>query len=446
MVSQRGTFFVSTTQLFWTSFLALVATAVASLGTRALRNFSRHDLEEIATRRGQPERFSQMLRLHETIALGVEMLAILCTSLALVAGSWWAAQQWEISSNQPAGGSWRELFAISAGLGLLLAVSASWLPWTASRISAEGFLYHTWPIWKVLAWLASPLVWGAKLVDIALHRVAGRTPQKLDEETIEEEILAIVSEGHRGGLLEEDAREMIEGVMELGDADVSEIMTPRTDMHMLAVDMPWDAMVADVIEAGHTRIPVFEANRDDIIGVLYSKDLLPELATGDPASRTPIRDLLRKPVFVPETKPIDDLLQMFQQLRTHIAVVLDEYGGVSGLVTIEDVLEEIVGEIVDEYDEETEQEIQLLDDGCFEVLGRTHVDVINEAIKLKLPDDGDFDTIAGFVFTELGRVPLVGESLVWQDQAKIEVIEASKRRIERVRIERLSNGQQVNSL
>ena len=434
---------MSTTQLFWTSLLALVATAVASLGTRALRNFSRHDLEEIARRRGQPERFSQMLRAHETIALGVEMLAILSTSLAIVAGSWWAAQHWEIASIKNSSGTWIELFAISAGLGLVLAVAATWLPWTASRLSAEGFLYHTWPLWKVLAVLASPLVWGAKLVDIALHRIAGRTPQHVDEETIEEEILAIVTEGHRGGLLEEDAREMIEGVMELGDADVSEIMTPRTDMHMLAVDMPWDEIVSDVIEAGHTRIPVYDDNRDDIIGILYSKDLLPELATGAPSLRTPIRDLLRKPVFVPETKPIDDLLQMFQQLHTHIAIVLDEYGGVSGLVTIEDVLEEIVGEIVDEYDAEAEQEIQRLDEDTCEALGRTHVDVINETMKLELPDDGDFDTIAGFVFTELGRVPLVGDALIWQEQVRIEVLEASKRRIERVRIERLGNGQLV---
>ncbi len=430
---------MSTTQLFWTSLLAIVATAVTSLGTRALRNFSRHDLGEIAHRSGQPERFSQMLRHHGTIALGVEMLAILCMSLSIVAGSWWVARRWEVASISTTG-TWTELLAISISLGLALTVVASWLPWTLSRLSAEGFLYHTWPLWKMLSVLSMPLVWGAKIVDLALHRLAGRTPQNVDEETIEEEIRAIVSEGHRGGMLEEDAREMIEGVIELGDGDVSEIMTPRTDMHMLAVKMPWDEMVADVIEAGHTRIPVFDANRDDIIGILYSKDLLPELATGDSGSRTPIRDLLRKPVFVPETKPIDDLLQMFQQLRTHIAVVLDEYGGVSGLVTIEDVLEEIVGEIVDEYDAETVQEILQLEDGTYEALGRTHVDVINETLRIDLPDDGDFDTIAGFVFTELGRVPLVGESLIWHEQVRIDVIEASRRRIERVRIERLGNG------
>ena len=234
---------------------------------------------------------------------------------------------------------------------------------------------------------------------------------------------------------------MIEGVIELSDADVSEIMTPRTDMHMISLAMPWDDIIADVIEATHTRIPVYEKNRDDVVGILYSKDLLPELATGDPNSRTPIRDLLRKPVFVPETKKIDDVLQMFQQLRTHIAVVLDEYGGVSGLVSIEDVLEEIVGEIVDEYDEEVAEEIQRIDENTFETLGRTHVDEINEAMNIELPDDGDFDTIGGFVFTELGRVPLAGETIVWQQSIQIEVLEASQRRIERVRIRRIDTGQ-----
>lgn len=428
---------MSTTQLFWVSLLSLLATTILSLGTRALRNFSRHELEEIARRRGQPDRFSQILRLHEATALGVEMLGILSATLGVVAGSWWAAERW---AGAPVG-TGGELVAISVGIGLVLAAVATWLPWSVSRLAASEFLFHTWSIWQVLAAIATPLLWGAKLVDVALHRIAGRQPQKVDEETIEEEIRAIVTDGHRGGLLEEDAREMIEGVIELGDADVSEIMTPRTDMHMVQVDMPWEEMVGDVIEAGHTRIPVYEKDRDDIIGLLYSKDLLPELATGEAGSRTPIRDLIRKPVFVPQTKPVDDLLQMFQQLRTHIAVVLDEYGGVSGLVTIEDVLEEIVGEIEDEYDEEAVQEIQLLNADTCEALGRTHVDVINEKMRLELPDDGEFDTIAGFVFTELGRVPMVGESLVWQDQVRIDVVEASKRRIERVRIERIGNGQ-----
>lgn len=425
------------TQLFWTSLLAFTATAFASLGVRSLRNFSRHDLEEICRRRGKPKRFSQVLRLHETTALGVEMLAIMLAALSVLSSYLWTTKNWQFS----AADSGSALLLTVVGIGLALAIATTWIPWATSRVFAEVFLFYTWPLWKVLGEFATPLLWGAKIVDTVLHRLAGRLPQSVDEETIEEEIRAIVTEGHREGLLEEEAREMIEGVIELGDADVSQIMTPRTDMHMVQVDMPWEDIVADVIEAGHTRIPVFDTNRDDIVGVLYSKDLLPELATGAPDSRTPVRDLVRKPLFVPETKPLDQLLEMFQQVRTHIALVLDEYGGVSGLVTIEDILEEIVGEIVDEYDEEAVQEIERIDEDTCEALGRAHVDEINTTMKLELPEDGDFDTIGGFVFTELGRVPLPGEALVWQDQVRIQVLEASKRRIDRVRIQRLDSKQ-----
>jgi len=375
------------------------------------------------------------------VALGIEMVALFCAVLSVVSGMLYLQHRWQLVAES----SWLVMIAMVAGLSLLLMATALWIPLTTTRLFAAQFLLRTWPLWKVLYHLTLPLIWVARVIDTVLHRIAGKIPAEEDEESLEEEIRTIVSEGHRDGLLEEDAREMIEGVIELGDADVSEIMTPRTDMHMVPVDMPWDDVVADVIETGHTRTPVYEKNRDDVIGVLYSKDLLPELATGNAESRTPIRDLLRKPVFVPETKAVDDLLQMFQQMRTHIAVVLDEYGGVAGLVTIEDVLEEIVGEIVDEYDEEVVEEILKIDDNSCEALGRTHVDEINEAMHLELPDDGDFDTIGGFVFTELGHIPLPGEQLVWENKVRIQVLEATKRRIERVRIERLDDSQRESA-
>ncbi len=428
---------MSENQFFWIWLGSLLFTALANFGVRSLQNFSRHDLVEMCRRRGKPERFGQILRLHESVALGVEFLALLTSTIAVIAGALWVGERWNLA----AADSWQTLLAVAVLMGLLLVTVTTWTSWSAARVFSEEFLFFSWPLWKAVATFASPLVWGAKLVDTALHRIAGRAPQQADEDTIEEEIRTIVTEGHREGLLEEEAREMIEGVIELGDADVSEIMTPRTDMHMLQVDMPWEKILDDTIQAGHTRIPVYDKNRDDVVGVLYSKDLLPELATGNPDSRTPIRELLRKPVFVPETKPVNDLLQMFQHMRTHIAVVLDEYGGVSGLVTIEDVLEEIVGEIVDEYDKEEVEEIELIDENTCLALGRTHVDDINEAMNLELPDDGDFDTIGGFVFTELGRVPLPGETLVWQESVRIHVLEVSERRIDRVRIERITGNQ-----
>lgn len=229
---------------------------------------------------------------------------------------------------------------------------------------------------------------------------------------------------------------MIEGVIDLGDVDVVQIMTPRTKMNMIQVDQEWEDILTEVIQTGHTRIPVYGKSRDDIVGILYVKDLLPDLANG-PNDRRPLREIVRKPLFVPESKAVNALLEMFQQVRTHIAIVLDEYGGVSGLVTIEDALEEIVGEIVDEYDQDEEQEIHVVDDSTCEALGRAHVEEINETMGLELPEVDDFDTIAGFVFSELGRVPIVGESVVWNDTVRVTVLEATRRRIDRVRIERL---------
>jgi CBS domain containing-hemolysin-like protein len=420
--------------LLWTSIASFALTAMVMLAHRALRSFSRTDLEEVCRRRGLPGRFTEVLREHEQVALGLETFSAFTVAVAIAAGACWAGMTERFSLQRDA---WR--FAVVAlVLGFTLAVVRSWTPWIGARLFAEGFLVRSWPLWRVVAATMTPLMWAAHGFDALLHRIAGRRQDEHDDPAIEEEIRTIVSEGHRGGLIEEEAREMIEGVIDLGDATVSQIMTPRTEMHMLQVDAPWDEVVSEVIESGHTRIPVFDKSRDDILGVLYSKDLLPELATGNPESRTPLRELVRKPLFVPETKAVDDLLGMFQQLRTHIAVVLDEYGGVSGLVTIEDVLEEIVGEIDDEYDPESIEDIERIDENVCLALGRTHIDEINEAMSLELPEDGDFDTIGGLVFSELGRIPQTGESVVWQGRVRIVVVEATKRRVERVRIERIA--------
>ncbi|QEG34292.1 hemolysin family protein [Bythopirellula goksoeyrii] len=431
---------MSTLQLFWTTLAAIVAATICNLAARSLREFSRHDLEEICRRREKPERFTNILQEHDRVGLGIEILSVVLAVFSAVAGSAWTVARG--GSDLTSG---LALLGTAAVLALVLVTSMVWVSRAVARVFSEEFLYHSWPLWKLLAVVVSPLTWGAHMLDITLHRLAGRELHDEEDERIEEEIRTIVSEGHREGLLEEEAREMIEGVIDLSDADVAEIMTPRTDMNMLSIHLDWEALIASAIETGHTRIPVYDKNRDDIIGVLYTKDLLPELATGDIDSRTPIRELLRKPVFVPETKPVHDLLQMLQQLRTHVAVVLDEYGGVSGLVTIEDVVEEIVGEIIDEYDEEVAEEIRQIDDNTCEALGKAHIDEINDRLNIQLPEDADFDTIGGLVFSELGRVPVAGESLIWQEQVEIHVLEATRRRIERVRVQRLGDDQRESA-
>jgi CBS domain containing-hemolysin-like protein len=424
---------VNADALAWIAVFSMLATCFAAIAARSLHSFSRHELEQICQLREAPEKFAEILKSHETVAIGVEIVVMLLAALSLSAGFLWTWETFAITLSQP----WLVFLIAVAVLGLLLGAATVWLPWSIARIGAAQFLFSTWPLWRAVGLLARPLVWCAHRVDALLFRILGRGEDRGDEESIEEEIRTIVSEGHREGLLEEEAREMIEGVIELGDANVSRIMTPRTDIHMLQINTSWDEVVESVIDSGHTRVPVYDKSRDDIVGILYSKDLLPELAKPAHAPRRSLPELLRKPLFVPETKPVDDLLKLFQKSRTHIAVVLDEYAGVSGLVTIEDVLEEIVGEIDDEYDQQAEASIRKIDEDTCEALGRTHIHEINELMLLDLPENADFDTIGGFVFAEFGRVPAVGETITWQDAVRVTVLEASRRRVNRVLLERI---------
>ncbi|NLS94889.1 MAG: HlyC/CorC family transporter [Planctomycetaceae bacterium] len=416
--------------MFWFAVAAMFATCFAAIGTRSLTGFSRHELEEICRRRGVPERLGEILKHHDRFALAAETFQVLGTAGAVAATICWSMLRFHDGA-LPDGG--HTLVAVG-GCFVLLLIFEIWIPWTIVRLWSEPFLYFTWPIWRVVSYAASPFVLGARFVDTVFHRLANRTSERPDEDSFEDEIRTIVTEGHREGVIEEDAREMIEGVIELSDVVVSEIMTPRTDMVSIPRSLTWQEALDFVIKVGHTRIPVHEKTRDDIVGILYAKDLLPELAKGRDQPHVPWTSLLREPKFVPETKPVDVLLQEFQRDRTHMVVVLDEYGGVSGLVTMEDILEEIVGEIVDEYDKDLVDGIRLLDDHSAEVLGKVHIDEINERLELELPEDGDFDTIAGYVFTELGHVPVEGEQLTRQN-IRLTVVEATRRRIERVRIE-----------
>jgi magnesium and cobalt exporter, CNNM family len=423
---------VNAQALLWLALGSTLAGTLAAIAARALREFSRHDLQEICERRQKLDRFGEVVRDHDDVALGLEIFVVLATSLAVIAGGAWAADQFT-----PGNSLWWALVVIVAVATAILSLTNVGLPWSLARIGAEPFLYFTWPIWRTLSALMSPLAWIAHGIDAVLHRLAGRKHEEPDEEAFEDEIRTIVTEGHREGLLEEEAREMIESVIDLGDVVVSHIMTPRTDMQMVQVEQPWDEVVSYVIKSGHARIPVYDKSRDDIAGILYSKDLLPELAKDQDAPRQPLAEILRKPLFVPESKPVGDLLQVFQQSRTHIAIVLDEYGGVSGLVTIEDVLEEIVGEIEDEFDPEAEDEIRKIDEDACEAVGRAHIEEINALMGFDLPEDKDFDTIGGFVFAEFGRVPTPGETITWNDSVRVKVLDAARRKVNRVRLERV---------
>jgi CBS domain containing-hemolysin-like protein len=417
---------------FWISGSSLVITMLAAIGARSLRDFSRHELEALCRKHESNLKFSEILQYDDQVAVSIESLHVVTTAIFVAAASFAAVSFVVLNPEWGQPRTWSIFWLTAATAGLTLLMFKIWIPWTVARIWATPILFYTWRFWRLLSQILIPFVLAAHCVDTIMHRLAGRARIEPSEDLFEEEIRSIVSEGHREGLLEEDAREMIQGVMELSDVDVAKVMTPRTDVVMMSANLSWDEIINFVIGCAHTRIPVHEKTRDDIIGILYVKDLLPLMASAD--GRPLLREVLRTPYYVPETKRLDDLLEEFQQTRNHMALVLDEYGGVSGLVSIEDVLEEIVGDIVDEYDEEAEEEFRMIDETTVEILARVHLDEINERFELKIPEDGDYDTIGGFVFSQLGHIPMVGEEVYW-GTVRIEVTEASRRRIERVQMQ-----------
>jgi magnesium and cobalt exporter, CNNM family len=281
-----------------------------------------------------------------------------------------------------------------------------------------------------------PLILVVDALALGLSRMAGRSVDREASESIEDEILSAVAEGESEGVLEENEKEMIERVIDLRDADVADAMTPRTDMISVPVDTTVDETVKLAMDCGHSRIPVFEDNRDKIVGILYVKDLLRHWHK-DSATTLSLRVLMRKPHFVPERKPTGEMLKEFKSRKLHMAVVLDEYGGTAGIITLEDIIEEIFGDIEDEYDPAlVVPPLRIVNDTTVEADARLHVDDLSNAIHVPIEDGRDFDSLGGFLCTELGRVPAKGE-IIEVLGLRLTVLEANERRIGRVRVERL---------
>ncbi len=382
-------------------------TLFTSIGAKVLRHFSHRRLEELCRARRRPERFGEILDLHDEVAMAAEKLQTVCLVLVSSGVTLWLALWLQQRSLPQLAG------LLAAALILVLAVTV-WIPWAVVRHGSAGFLLNTWWLWQLVYLAAWPFRLGSQLFDSAFRRLAGqpkRDDKEEEEEAFEDEIMTMVNAGQREGLLEPDAREMIEGVIELGDADVADIMTPRSEVDALDIDLSWPEILQVVIECGRTRLPVYEKSPDNVIGVLYVKDLLPELSV-EPGQRQPsIRKKLRPPWFIPRTMPSDDLLQDFLKNRSHLAIVLDEYGALEGVVTIEDVLEEIVGEIMDETDDFDAEEITFYNEHRSKVKASVHIDTVNERLGLTLPESDDYDTVGGFVVHRLCRVPRQGESI-----------------------------------
>jgi magnesium and cobalt exporter, CNNM family len=312
-----------------------------------------------------------------------------------------------------------------------LAVPLAWAQHTGEKI-----LLKTYPILNLFASIASPVLVLFRFHDRLVRRLAGITESTPDQEQEEkqEEIMSVVEQGRMEGIVDEEEAEMIENVLELSDTTAEEIMTPRTDIVAIKVDDDLQAILDTITKAGHSRIPVYEKNIDNIIGLVYAKDLLSHI--GKDIKDFKIRDIIRDVYFVPETKPLRILLNEFKKQKLHIAVLLDEYGGTAGIVTIEDILEELVGEIADEYEEIPPETINQIDQNTIELDARAYIDDLNNDFKLDLPEDEDYDTVGGFVFSHLGYIPKINETFVYEN-VKFTIIDAEARKIKKLRIEKI---------
>tara|TARA_B100001059_G_scaffold52970_1_gene46942 strand:- start:4229 stop:5506 length:1278 start_codon:yes stop_codon:yes gene_type:complete len=409
---------------------ALFATWMAAIEL-SLRNGSRGSVERALDARGQRHRWDHIEARLPAV--------IICIALLRVAASITFLCLWTLDMSGMPGENFSSTgFFIGAGTGIgIIWILTSVLAAAISKWSAHPIVTLAMPLLKLCADLGFLPGLLARFIDEVIKRLSGANLVRNNEQSeAEVELLRSVEQSQRDGGLGETTAEMIENVVEFTSTDVGEVMTPRTDIEGIEKTDDLSEIKAFIGQEGHSRIPVYEEDLDHIAGILYVKDLVPFLGE-DPATFR-LQPLLRSPIVVPETKVVADLLADFQQSEVHMAIVVDEYGGTAGLVTIEDVLEEIVGEIKDEHEGDVEEEPELRStaNGSYEVDGRFHVDDLNEALELNLPEDEEYDTVGGYLMACLGRVPDQGDS--WDSEnVRLTALETTATQVSLIGIEKL---------
>jgi CBS domain containing-hemolysin-like protein len=410
---------------FWAELviivIALVLAAMAASAETSLTSISRVRLRQLVE-----QKVPQAIvvdRLHRDPNAYLSTILIVNTVAIIVASS---------TATLLALHLYRERVAewlVSLVLSLVVLVACEITPKTLALQRAEKVALRLAPLVAWATLVMRPVVFVLTAVTRLILRLMGGKAQVRGPFVTEEELKMLVSVGEEEGVLEEEEREMIHGIFEMGDMRVREVMVPRTDLVAIEVNEPVEKAVDLVTKHGHTRIPVYEGNLDHIVGVLYAKDLLRAVVRGEQKS---LRDIARKPYFTPESNKVQDVLRDLRKNRVHMAIVVDEYGGTAGAVTIEDILEEIVGPIQDEYDIGEEDEIQFISPNEVILDGRVSVDDVNELLKLDIAGD-DYDTIGGYVLNQLGATPKVGATLkLGNAELRVEAVQGT--RIKKVRI------------
>jgi len=406
----------------WVGVLSILGLLLSSTLNVALRSPSRSRIADQLERLGGPEAlkgfitrrydYTMTTAIWRSAAVAVMFIAVLCGGEGGMA-------------NRRFSGA-AAACAVVWGILLIFGVA---IPHAWAKYAGESMIVR-------FSWLLSagrvvslPLIAVLALFDPLVRRLAGVPVQDARSyaDELEEEILSAVTEGELHGAVDREEKQMIESVIELGDQRVDEIMTPRTEIIAVAVEADLDTVLETIAAHGHSRIPVYESTIDTILGVLYAKDLLRR----EDVQRFDPRRVMRKALFIPESKPVRELLREFQKQKLHIAVVLDEYGGTAGLVTIEDIVEEVVGDIADEHEQPEPEPIKQIDEFTYEVDARVRIDDLNERLRIEVPEHPDYETVGGYVFSTLGKIPKVGERCE-RGSFSLQVIGAEPRRVTRV--------------
>ncbi|MGL4999991.1 MAG: hemolysin family protein [Cetobacterium sp.] len=407
-------------------FVLILLSGFFSASETALTSFKTTDLEDIEkSNKKTAHLLKKWLKSPNEILtgmlLGNNIVNILASSIATVLAI-------SVMGNSP-----RSLAIVTAVMTVLILIFGEITPKIMAKNNAKHFsksvivpIYYFGvlmkPIVKILMWTS-----------ILIGRILGVEVKTENIMFTEEDLISFVNVGEAEGIIEEEEKEMIHSIVGLGETNAKEIMTPRTSMFAVEGNKTLDDIWDEMIEAGFSRIPVYEETIDNVIGVLYTKDVLKHLKSN--STNTKVKELVREVYYVPETKSIIEILQEFKSKKVHIALVLDEYGGIGGVLTIEDLLEEIVGEIRDEFDHEEEETIKEIEANRYEVDAMLDIETINKVLNIELPISEDYESLGGLLMSELGKIPSIGDIVEFID-VKLIVLEVEKMRVSKVEIQR----------
>ncbi len=402
-------------------------TALTALGEwkiRQIREEGRDPSGAFALLEAQPTRFIT------TLLIGNNLVNIAATALVT---------QMSIQLSRDLGFS--ESLAVGYATGvmtLLVLIFGEITPKSIAVHNAVGFsrlvIRPVWALSVVLYPVGRFFAWITTLILRAIRLEPTSTPL-----ITENELRLMLRSAEESGVIEEQEEKMIKGIIDLEETVVREVMTPRVDVIAVSEEASLEEMLAQVTEHGYSRLPVYAGSIDDVRGIAYARDLLPYLGKPEALGTTRVGHLMGPPQYVPETLSVLNLLRDMRQRKVHMAVVVDEFGGTSGLITLEDIIEEITGEIYDETDEEEAEDVVADADGSYRIQGSAHLEEVGEALRIVFEDEGEYDTLAGFLIARFGSIPQVGDALEYHG-ARFEVAEGDERRVSSVRVTPLDDG------